>query len=466
MGTYCLCFLFGILLGGLILYYIKQSLYPPTQEVKYWQQNERLFFDILKTLRQFDTAGTEQALFHHLFKLISRLYDLDIVIYTYTSGKILSFLTAHTKLNPPKRINLMKISQDKPTYQGLSSFQALIHGKPFGYQDISGVPIYQEILKNTPFLAAYSFPIKISGVPELTVTFYAREKNYFTPFFINLFDRIFTEVGQHISQRRLLNKTTDELRAYQERLKAHIQKLTLERKKSEAATKAKTEFLANISHELRTPLTAIIGFSESMQSQLFGPLNDTYQTYTGYITTSAHHLLDLINDLLDLTRAETGHQKLNFQPVLFIPLVEECLTLIPKNQKQITFKKPKKILTVIADERALKQIVVNLLSNAIKFTKNNGTITLTARLKQDGALQFSVQDNGIGIAKAHQAKLFTPFSQVENVLTRTHTGTGLGLALVKKLCTLQDITLALSSVPKKGTKITLTFPKKHVVLSP
>ena len=229
--------------------------------------------------------------------------------------------------------------------------------------------------------------------------------------------------------------------------------------------KTKTEFLANISHELRTPLTAILGFSESMQNHLFGPLNDTYQTYVNYITTSAHHLLDLINDLLDLTKAESGHQHLHCKPLLLAPLVAECLTLIPKNQKKITFKKTKKSIAIIADERALKQIILNLLSNAVKFTKKKGVITLSIQLKKDGSVQFFVQDDGIGITKANQAKLFTPFSQVENVLTRTHTGTGLGLALVKKLCTLQEIMLTLSSAPEKGTKITLTFPKKRVVIS-
>ena len=488
MGTYSLnvcCFVLGLLAGGLILYR-KNRPFSPIPETIY-RQNDKLFFDILKTLRRFDKVGTEQGLFNHLFKRINRLYDLDIVVYTYTSGKVLSFLTARTKINPPKTIDLLNAPKEKPLYKDLTSFQALTKGKPFGYQDISIVPIYREILKNTPFQAAYSFPILVDKKPELIVTFYAREKDYFTPFFVNLFNRIFTEVGQHITQRRLIQHANKALKAYDNRLKQQIKELrhdkeimkrqrqdqlhmihelTLARQKSEEAAQTKTAFLANISHELRTPLTAIIGFSEAMQNKLFGPLNATYTTYVGYITTSAHHLLDLINDLLDLTKAEAGHQKPLYKTVSLQPLLQECMDLVPHNQKKITLVKTKSLLTVIADERALKQIFLNLISNAVKFTKKNGVITIRSKLTSTGDLQCIIQDNGIGISKGNQGKLFTPFSQVENVLTRTHTGTGLGLALVKKLCTWQEISVALSSTPNKGTKITLTFPKKHVILSP
>lgn len=240
-------------------------------------------------------------------------------------------------------------------------------------------------------------------------------------------------------------------------------KLDLEdaNKELEEANRLKSEFLANMSHELRTPLNSIIGFAEILSDQLFGKLNERQQKYTRNIHSSGQHLLHLINDILDLSKIDAGRLELNRQ----VFPVEERLNDILATLKPLASKKNLKtsisvdaaLKTISADEAKFKQIMFNLLSNAIKFTPDNGSIAISARPDNDMAL-ISVADTGIGIDKKDYERVFGQFQQLNGSASREYEGTGLGLALTKKLIELHGGTIWLKSKINRGTTFYFKIP--------
>ena len=236
---------------------------------------------------------------------------------------------------------------------------------------------------------------------------------------------------------------------------------------AENANRSKSEFIANMSHELRTPLNAILGFSEVMTTETFGPLPDQYREYMQYIYSSGQYLLSLINDILDLSSLEGGHPKLKDSDIALMPFISDVLDIVryyPEGQnRQFSYQVQPNVLGLRVDERSLKQILLNVFSNAIKFTESNGKIEIDAHLLRTGELQISVRDDGIGIPSDKIKQLFQPFSQVENVMTRRHQGSGLGLVLVKRLVELQQGKVGLESTVGKGTTIIITFPADRVL---
>lgn len=237
------------------------------------------------------------------------------------------------------------------------------------------------------------------------------------------------------------------------------QELAAEKHLSDAASRAKSEFLATMSHELRTPLTSILGFSSVLLKQVFGTLNDKQIHYLNNIHTSGEHLLELINDLLDLSKIEAGREELLLEYVSVEEMCDVCLSAV---QEQVVSKglilncniTPE--LTCTVDRRRLKQILLNLLSNAVKFT-DAGSVTLTVSQVGD-RLHFAVQDTGIGIASADLNQLFQPFHQLQSGLDRKYQGTGLGLALAHKLAQLHGGTIHVTSVLGEGSCFTLELP--------
>ncbi|HZF32290.1 MAG TPA: PAS-domain containing protein [Candidatus Angelobacter sp.] len=237
---------------------------------------------------------------------------------------------------------------------------------------------------------------------------------------------------------------------------------------AEAASVAKSQFLANISHELRTPLNAILGFSEIMKSEMFGPLGSPqYRGYAADIHDSGSHLLTVINDILDLSKIEAGKFELNEEDCDPARLVRDAVRFVAERagsgglglQQRLQPALP----AVRADGRLVKQILLNLLSNAIKFTPAGGTITVSADVESQSGLALTVADTGIGIAPDQLERVLQPFTQVENTLTRTHAGTGLGLPLCKSLIELHGGRLALESTVGRGTTVTITLPKERVL---
>jgi signal transduction histidine kinase/CheY-like chemotaxis protein len=231
----------------------------------------------------------------------------------------------------------------------------------------------------------------------------------------------------------------------------------------EHANRIKDEFLANMSHELRTPLTSILGLSESLREQRRGLLNDHQDKSLEIIESSGRHLLDLINDILDLSKIEAGKFDYYPQPISVDEICRSSLSFIKaqstKKSITVTYNNEATLSKIFADPRRLKQILVNLLSNAVKFTPEHGEVILqvNADLEQD-VIRFSVIDNGIGIAVQDLQRIFQPFMQVDSGLNRLHEGTGLGLALVQKLTDLHGGGVQVESEVGKGSCFTIILP--------
>jgi PAS domain S-box-containing protein len=234
----------------------------------------------------------------------------------------------------------------------------------------------------------------------------------------------------------------------------------------ERANRTKDEFLANMSHELRTPLNSILGLSESLLEERRGSLNDHQHRSLQMIEASGHHLLDLINDILDLSKVEAGMFELYLQPVPLDEFCHSCLALTKaqagKKSIAVTYRNEAATKRIVADPRRLKQIVVNLLTNAVKFTPQGGHVTLQVNdHPEQDLIRFSVIDDGIGISPEDVKRLFQPFVQVDSNLNRQYEGTGLGLALVQKLTDLHGGSIEVESELGKGSCFTVNLPCKQ-----
>ncbi len=236
---------------------------------------------------------------------------------------------------------------------------------------------------------------------------------------------------------------------------------------AQAASKTKSDFLANMSHELRTPLNAILGFSSAMQHEAFGPLNNaTYKEYATRIYKSGEHLLMVINDILDLSKIEANRQSVKSEWVDIDTVLEDVMQIVSgypdANKRTIRIEKHEALPKLLADVKLVRQMLLNLLSNAIKFTTEKGRIKIGVGLTDDGEFWVRVTDNGIGIPQNKLTLVLSPFSQVENVLTRTHKGSGLGLALVDRIIHLHGGRMLIESEENKRTEVTLFFPAMRV----
>ncbi len=240
------------------------------------------------------------------------------------------------------------------------------------------------------------------------------------------------------------------------------QKYSQEKTRAEEANQTKSKFLANMSHELRTPLNAIIGFSEIMGSGMFGALgSEKYQEYCHDILTSGHYLLEVINDILDMSKIEAGRMKLDLESLDLSRTLAESLRVVSgrAHDKNLTVDTDIEAgISVTADRRATKQIIVNLLSNAVKFTPEGGKVIVRSRLSKD-RIKLIIADTGIGIPQQSLARLGRPFEQVESQLTKTYHGSGLGLAIARSLTHLHGGSMRLRSKLGQGTVVCVSLPR-------
>ena len=269
------------------------------------------------------------------------------------------------------------------------------------------------------------------------------------------------------SERRLMNTVSD-LRSSQQTLERQAEELAIlaekyseEKTRAEEANQAKSKFLANMSHELRTPLNAIIGFSEIMEAGMFGPIGtDKYREYCTDIHQSGQYLLDVINDILDMSKIEAGRIRLDREPIELEPFLDDAMRVVSgrANDKKLALTaRIDSGLRLHADRRLLKQIVLNLLSNAVKFTPEGGRVTVRAH-ENAKFVSIVIADSGIGIPRNALAKLGRPFEQVESQLTKSHQGSGLGLAIARSLTELHGGAIRIRSTPARGTVVLLRLP--------
>jgi len=335
--------------------------------------------------------------------------------------------------------------------------KAAKHALPQGPRSAAGAPKSREA----------SYDIELDGGSWITVF----ERRTRTSDFIS----IATDITTLKRNERRLSQSERELRASVEELEESRAKLegqtsqlveladkyAKEKARAEEASKAKSEFLANISHELRTPLNAIIGFSEVMTEQFFGPMgHEKYADYAKDINESGRYLLEMIDDILDMSKIESGQFSLSIEPVRAGNLIDESLRVVQPTaeERNISLSQTgNPDIEITGDKRALKQVLLNLLSNAVKFTPEGGRISVRS-YRYKGSVRISITDSGVGIPRHEITKLGKPFRQVGNQLTKDHKGSGLGLAISRSILEMHEGRLDIKSKPGEGTTVTCILP--------
>jgi PAS domain S-box-containing protein len=273
--------------------------------------------------------------------------------------------------------------------------------------------------------------------------------------------------------QQLSERSTSELKAANRQLEqqaVRLERLNVEylaeREAAVAANRAKTQFLANMSHELRTPLNAVIGYSEVLAGEMFGPMLPRYLEYSKSILAAGQHLLEIINDILDMSRIEAGSYDLEIAEIDLSELTREALRLMRAHAEQkrqdVRLQIDESLQCVRVDRRAIKQVIINLVGNAIKFTQPGGWIEISASRPPSDGIEISVRDNGPGIGPDHIPHVFEAFWQGEDARTRKHEGTGLGLYISKKLVEMHGGTIRLESIVGVGTAVTVMLPPSCV----
>ena len=292
---------------------------------------------------------------------------------------------------------------------------------------------------------------------------------------IDFIHQLANQLAIGIQQAKLFDQLQQELierQQAQQQLTERNQQLAVSNEGLARATRLKDEFLANMSHELRTPLNAILGMTEGLQEQVFGSINELQLKSLQTVERSGFHLLELINDILDVAKIESGHIELNCTPTAVAPLCKSSLAFIKQQAMQrriqLEMKMPLNLPDLLVDERRIRQVLINLLNNAVKFTPEGGRITLEISPQQrqnhlgtdvvHTFLQIAVIDTGIGVAPKDIHKLFQPFIQIDSALNRKYQGTGLGLALVKRIVELHGGQVGLTSEVGSGSCFTIELP--------
>ncbi|VXD15472.1 PAS fold family (fragment) [Planktothrix serta PCC 8927] len=364
----------------------------------------------------------------------------------------------------------------------VSCYQQYRQGKIYNLADrsLKTEPIcLQEFMETYQIQAKLVVPIvQNDRLWGLLVAHQCFQPRQWQPWEINLLQQLASQLAIAIQQSELYQKLKIELKERQEtelQLQTTNEQLKLTNQALAQATRLKDEFLANMSHELRTPLNAILGMSEGLLEEVYGSLTEKQRRSLTIVQRSGQHLLELINDILDLAKIESGQVKLEMSAVSLYQLCDYSLAFIrpqahKKRMQLITELLPKDCI-VFLDQRQIRQVLINLLSNAVKFTPEGEKITLRVRIESNPKtpeacpnldvsemLVFEVEDRGIGIAPSDQDKLFQSFVQLDNRLSRTHSGTGLGLAMVRRITELHQGCVSVSSNLDQGSCFTVKIP--------
>ena len=273
-------------------------------------------------------------------------------------------------------------------------------------------------------------------------------------------DPIFDETGAFLGYHGTGRDITADVEAAEE--------LRSAKDRAEAANRAKSEFLTNMSHELRTPLHAIIGFSELIHDQAGGWIGHNYVAWAGDILASGRHLLGMINQLLDLSKIESGRYDVSDDRIALVAVARSCVGMVrgQADANQVGIDCSIEDVVLLADRRAMTQILLNLLTNAVKFTPAGGVVSIRTEPANAEDIAIVVADTGIGIDPTALASLGKPFTQADGSISRQYGGTGLGLTISRKLAALQEGALTIESVPGQGTTVRVIFPAARVISKP
>ncbi len=273
-------------------------------------------------------------------------------------------------------------------------------------------------------------------------------------------DPIFDETGAFLGYHGTGRDITADVEAAEE--------LRLAKDRAEAANRAKSEFLTNMSHELRTPLHVIIGFSELIHDRTGGRIGDNYVAWAGDILASGRHLLGMINQVLDLSKIESGRYDVSDDNIDLAVVARSCVGMVRRqaDASQVRIDCMIEDVVLLADLRAMTQILLNLLANSVKFTPGGGVVSMRTEAAKSGGIAIVVADTGIGVDSAALASLGEPFTQADGSINREYGGTGLGLTISRKLAALQDGTLTIESAKGQGTTVRVIFPAARVVSRP
>jgi PAS domain S-box-containing protein len=276
--------------------------------------------------------------------------------------------------------------------------------------------------------------------------------------------QLFSDLQHELQERKVAEeKLISSYAELEKRIEERTADLKLVNLELERALRVKDEFLASMSHELRTPLTGILGLSEAMQLDVYGPMNERQNKVLADIHFSGRHLLDLINDILDISKIEAGKFELQMGICTLKEICESSIQMTKgmsnKKQQEVEFTSDGTNVVLKGDSRRLKQVFVNLLSNAVKFTPEHGRVGMNVAVNREShTVNITVWDEGIGISSENIKKLFQPFVQIDSRLAREQTGSGLGLALVKRLVEMHNGNVYIESAPKKGSQFTVSLP--------
>jgi PAS domain S-box-containing protein len=438
--------------------------------------------------RAFAEAGSEhQTVIEQLAKTVSTVLSEGCLIGLLSEDRQWLIQTTQHDIDPQvreiyQRILSSPVHIEEPTFTtGLIRSQQPLFMPTIDRQQFSAA-IHSKFLELAERLGIHSLivvPMRVQGdvIGVMTIYRYDRERPPFDDDDLRLAQdladraalaisgaRLFKQVQSELAERRRAEQALEAERAL---LARRVAERTADLSGANAelarAAQAKDEFLANMSHELRTPLNAILAFSESLQEGIYGPLDPRQLDALQAIESGGRHLLTLIGDILDLAKVEAGQLDLQVEPILIDDVCQASLLFVRelalKKSLQLGFHLDDESATISVDPRRLKQMLVNLLSNAVKFTPARGTLRLDVTTDVDaGEARFAVIDTGIGIAPEDLARLFQPFSQLDSNLSRQHEGTGLGLALVRRLAELHGGSVAVESTPGVGSCFTIALP--------
>ena len=411
--------------------------------------------DVLKAISR--AKSDAQPVFDTINEHAARLCHATVSLLGLVEGEQFRVVASHNPTQAQSdQLRRQPLRVDRATVSGRS----VLERRTIHLRDVRADPEYgrADLADAGGYRTTLAVPLLRDGVAIGTIALTRLEVRAFTDREIQLVETFAAQAVIAIENANLFNEIQEK-----------SGQLEVANRELAAASRHKSEFLANMSHELRTPLNAVIGFSDVLEQRLFGELNERQSDYVRDIASSGRHLLDVVNEILDLSKVEAGRMELESSEFALRETIRGALAFVRERAIrqgiELTEDAAPDLGTVVADERKLRQVLLNLLSNAVKFTPAGGTIAVRA-WRSNSLVQVSVSDTGIGIASDDQARVFDEFQQVGRPSDRSREGTGLGLTLAKRFIELHGGRIWIESAVGRGTTFTFAIPVSTVVAAP